>query len=146
MHQKVKGSAHCVQIIDPQDIGQPEEEPVVLPLESCDSSTDSDSSGNESLTPAPIRRRHQRPKRRTRRNNYWVEKRRRWAERKAEINAQIREQSKNGGRRDYIVMEYLQNGSIATLITKLANCKPPDENFRKIPNRVLWGFWLCCKC
>ncbi|KAJ8119525.1 hypothetical protein ONZ43_g3539 [Nemania bipapillata] len=34
MMRKVKGSAHCVQVLDPQDIGQAEEEPVTLPLRS----------------------------------------------------------------------------------------------------------------
>ncbi|TRX95559.1 hypothetical protein FHL15_003517 [Xylaria flabelliformis] len=88
MMKKVKGSAHCVQVFEPQDIGLPEEEPTILPLQEIDSSTDGDSSGNESLSRA-------------------------------------------------------ENGNLADLLTKLNEHEREDGFTYRIPNRVLWGFWLC---
>ncbi|KAI1272840.1 kinase-like domain-containing protein [Xylaria sp. FL0933] len=141
MMRKVKGSAHCVQIIEPQDIGKPEEEPVTLPLAEWDSSTESDSSGNESLTRNQVQRRHRIPKRKSRGNQYWRDRKRRREERDKEIEDEIANQV--GERKDYIIMEYLRNGSLASLIIKLNERKKQDPNIAKVPNRVLWGFWLC---
>ncbi|KAI3330045.1 hypothetical protein F4824DRAFT_516098 [Ustulina deusta] len=138
MMKKVKGSAHCVQIIDPEDVGMSEEEPVVLPLADCDSSTEGDSSGNDSSTRVEVRRRHRIPKRMSRNDRYWRRKRERRRIRNAEVEEKIEIQEQIGQRRDYIIMEYLQNGSLAGLIVKLNELKAD-----KIPNRVLWGFWLC---
>ncbi len=39
--------------------------------------------------------------------------------------------------KDYIVLEYLQNGDLKNMITKIFN----DRGL--IPDRVLWSFWLC---
>ncbi len=117
-----------------------EEEPVVLPLADCDSSTEGDSSGNDSSTRVEVRRRHRIPKRMSRNDRYWRRKRERRRIRNAEVEEKIEIQEQIGQRRDYIIMEYLQNGSLAGLIVKLNELKAD-----KIPNRVLWGFWLCRK-
>ncbi|GAP88215.1 putative serine threonine protein kinase protein [Rosellinia necatrix] len=143
MLRKVQGSAHCVQIIDPQDIGQPEEEPGLVPLDTCDSSTDHESSGNESLNRAEVRKRHRVRKRSLRTRLQAERKRRRWIERQNEIDAEILQRKARGFRSDYIVMEYLQHGSLATLMGKLSDREPRDKKHLRIPNRVLWGFWLC---
>ncbi|KAI1741699.1 kinase-like domain-containing protein [Xylaria scruposa] len=143
MMKKVKGSAHCVQIIEPQDIGLPEEEPILLPLPNIDSSTDGDSSGNESLSRAEVLGRHRIRKRRERGARHWQRKDRRRRIRMKEVEEEIRRQEERGVRKDYIIMEYLQNGSLANLLVKL-NVHERDHGFPyRIPNRVLWGFWLC---
>ncbi|KAI1758237.1 hypothetical protein F4782DRAFT_544575 [Xylaria castorea] len=143
MMKKVKGSAHCVQIIEPQDIGKPEEEPVILPLHELDSSTDGDSSGNESLSRAEVLGRHQIPKRRERSARYWQRKNKRRIARAKQIEVVIERQEESGIRKDYIIMEYLQHGSLANLIVKLNEHEREDGFPYRIPNRVLWGFWLC---
>ncbi|KAI1122628.1 hypothetical protein F5Y10DRAFT_286997 [Nemania abortiva] len=140
---KVKGSAHCVQIIDPEDIGMPPEEEVTLRLKDYDSSIDGDSSGNESLDIKEVRRRHRVPKRKDLTDADKLAKRQKKEQREEEIEREIRNQRKKKTRRDYIVMEYLQHGSLGSLITKLHSCKPDDDRLRRIPNQVLWGFWLC---
>ncbi|KAI0429359.1 kinase-like domain-containing protein, partial [Xylaria sp. FL1042] len=142
MMRKVKGSAHCVQIIDPQDVGKTEE-PAPLQLLEFDSSTDDDSSGNESSTRAQVQRRHRIPKRKSRSDQYWRRKKRRKNERVEELDEEITKQEKLGARRDYIIMEYLHNGSLGSLIVKLNEKKKLDPRFARVPNRVLWGFWLC---
>ncbi|KAI0483486.1 hypothetical protein F4859DRAFT_528879 [Xylaria cf. heliscus] len=143
MMRKVKGSAHCVQVIDPPDVGKPEEEPVVLPLADFDSSTDGDSSGNESLSRAEVSRKHVIPKRRRRNPRHWEIKRQRKIAREAEIEREMRRQGKRRMRRDYIIMEYLQHGNLASLIFKLNEHEREDGHVYEVPNRVLWGFWLC---
>ncbi|KAI0186640.1 kinase-like domain-containing protein [Xylaria flabelliformis] len=143
MMKKVKGSAHCVQIFEPQDIGMPEEEPVILPLQEIDSSTDGDSSGNESLSRAEVRGRHRIRKRRERGARYWQRKDRRRRLRGKQIDEEIQRQEERGVRKDYIIMEYLQNGNLADLLTKLNEHEREDGFSYRIPNRVLWGFWLC---
>ncbi|KAI1310679.1 hypothetical protein F5Y03DRAFT_345215 [Xylaria venustula] len=142
MMRKVKGSAHCVRIIEPQDIGNPKEEPVALQLIDWDSSTDGNSSGNDSSTRTEVLRRHRVPKRRSRGNQHWARKRTRRIMRAQEIDREIERQEERGVRRDYIIMEYLHNGSLASLLMKLNNEKE-DPRLTRIPNRVLWGFWLC---
>lgn len=42
---------------------------------------------------------------------------------------------------EFILLEYMQNGSLQSLIKKRATHDPKDRP----PNRVLWGFWLCCE-
>ncbi|KAI0966215.1 hypothetical protein F4678DRAFT_450478 [Xylaria arbuscula] len=143
MMRKVKGSAHCVQIIEPQDIRTREENPVPMQLIDRDSSTDGNSSGNDSSTRTEVQRRHRVPKRRSRSNQYWIRKKARKFQRAIEIQREIRRQEAIGERKDYIIMEYLHNGSLASLIMKLNDEKIQDPNLTRIPNRVLWGFWLC---
>lgn len=45
--------------------------------------------------------------------------------------------------RDYFIMEYLENGDLTNFLYKAVDMV--NENpARRIPNRVLWSFWLCC--
>ncbi|KAI0539118.1 hypothetical protein GGR58DRAFT_525336 [Xylaria digitata] len=146
MMKKVKGSAHCVQMMESQDIGKAEEEPGIWPLPYEDSSTDEgDSSGNESSTAIQVGRRHRVPKRVSRSRRYWERKRVRRRIRDQEIEQQIDQQENNGRTgKDYIIMEYLQHGSLANMIIKQNEWSEAQGEQRvEIPNRVLWGFWLC---
>ena len=42
---------------------------------------------------------------------------------------------------DFVIFEYLENGDLSSLINRLGR----SRKNHKIPNRVLWSFWLCCK-
>ncbi|KAI0408318.1 hypothetical protein F4802DRAFT_594258 [Xylaria palmicola] len=142
MMRKVKGSAHCVQIFDPVDIGKPEND-YALSLPPEDSSADDDSSGNESLTREQVTKRHRVRKRKSRSHAHWESKRRRKIDREASIERAFEEYLRKGQLKDYILMEYLPNGSLAGLIGRLNKNKRRDEDDLRIPNRVLWSFWLC---
>ncbi|KAI1118303.1 kinase-like domain-containing protein [Nemania sp. NC0429] len=143
MMKKVKGSAHCVQMIDIRDPGQPGKRPRTRPLPYEDSSTDGDSSGNESLSRAEVLRTHRVPKRKRRPQQYWARKHRRRRERDAEILEEIQSDvHRRSSIKDYIAMEYMKLGNLASLITKLNSHAAPEE-LSQIPNRVLWAFWLC---
>ncbi|KAJ8132334.1 hypothetical protein O1611_g1294 [Lasiodiplodia mahajangana] len=147
MMRKVKDSAHCVQIIDPPVIGMDADKRVTLPLQREDSSVDGDSSGNESLTSRVIRRRYNKPKRPSRRTRQQARqqaaKERRKKIRVEQIEKEIRKQEKAGTRKDYIAMEYMQYGTLGSLIAKRNDCPAKEEKYSRIPNRVLWEFWLC---
>ncbi|TGJ79565.1 hypothetical protein E0Z10_g9213 [Xylaria hypoxylon] len=138
--KKVKGSAHCVQMFEPEDIGKHEEREVRL-LHGNDSSTDDDSSGNESSNAVEVRRRHRIPKRRTRSQQHWIRKKEKRRIRKRQIDVEWQLQERK--RKNYIILEYLQHGSLATLIFKHVAIWKEYGELVMVPNRVLWGFWLC---
>ncbi|KAI1827049.1 hypothetical protein F4861DRAFT_551861 [Xylaria intraflava] len=143
MMRKVGDSAHCVQAIKPRDVGKTEERARLPPLHSDDSSVDTDSSGNDSLDSIEIRRRYRIQKRERRPKRYYDLKLQRYIKRQNDLLEQENSRPENDEPKDYILMEYLQHGNLATLIRKLQNAKPEDEHLVQIPNRVLWGFWLC---
>lgn len=54
----------------------------------------------------------------------------------------------NNKRRDFIVLEFMENGDLASLIHKLVRETQAAGNTivaGRVPNRVLWAFWLCRK-
>ncbi|KAI1499101.1 hypothetical protein F5X99DRAFT_391237 [Biscogniauxia marginata] len=160
--RKVKKAAHCVQIIEPEEIGKPPLREFVKKLPHDDSSEDYSSSGSDSVNnKKKKRKRPKKPSRKTqsayRKKNksatgggkligtdrLWDERRKRREERDKEIAKKIAVEKKKGPRRDYLVMEYLENGDLATLIYKLQADKAKEKTGGRIPNRVLWSFWLC---
>ncbi|KAJ2987948.1 hypothetical protein NUW58_g4229 [Xylaria curta] len=147
MMRKVKGSAHCVQIIDASEIGKREEPSKLTPPTSYDSSEDDDSSGDESLSRFEVEKRHQTPKVKERDDTYFTKLNLREQERREKIERERGGERKNGKRRrkrrDYIIMEYLQNGTLGDLLVKLNLYHQDHNEDHNIPNRVLWGFWLC---
>ncbi|KAI1369952.1 hypothetical protein F5Y08DRAFT_347477 [Xylaria arbuscula] len=145
MMRKVKGSAHCIQAIDPHSIGIAGNESRILDLDPYDSSVDEESSGNDSLNERQVRSRYRVKKRSTRTARYWKLKIKRKEKRTKEIKKKNEKKGKsksNAASRDYIIMEYMHNGSLSDLINKLAQ-GAEDEPPNRVPNRVLWGFWLC---
>ncbi|KAI0514975.1 hypothetical protein F5B22DRAFT_211034 [Xylaria bambusicola] len=143
MLRKVKGSAHCIQAIDPQDIGKLPHRPYFMRYEDYDSSADEESSGNDSSNFREVRRRHRILKRKSRNALYWRRKKKRKQAREREIEKMLAEEYISGERKEYIIMEYMHNGSLANLIDNLIEAKPNDIKLARVPNRVLWGFWLC---
>ncbi|KAL7625013.1 hypothetical protein AAE478_004227 [Parahypoxylon ruwenzoriense] len=136
--------------VDRQDILLRPAPEFPLELSGDDSSVDGNSSGDESTGPIRVGelRRALFFKRRNRTENQQRTKYRRklrrifqiFEEREAAMH-QIR------NRRDYIILEYLENGDIAHLIYKLVESEGQigvGQRFDKpVPNRVLWAFWLC---
>lgn len=43
---------------------------------------------------------------------------------------------------EWLLLEYMENGSIANLIAKRREQEPGGP---PPPNRILWAFWLCSK-
>ncbi|OTA94629.1 hypothetical protein M434DRAFT_10577 [Hypoxylon sp. CO27-5] len=144
--RKVERSAHCIQMIDPKGTGQNARE-ILIPLPSDDSSIDEDSSGNESGTRAKFRqgRDNKRKRRRNRRRSEMSRKiaRTRYIRREDEIRNYNQAYDADGNlpQNDFIIFEYLENGDLADFIARLAEHR--HSPISRIPNRVLWAFWLC---
>lgn len=45
-------------------------------------------------------------------------------------------------RHDYVILEFVENGDLAHLIQRIEKAK--GDKTKRVPNRVLWSFWLCC--
>jgi len=120
-----------------QILNRPENKPRTIPLPdfSIDSSSDDDSSGNDDLPFAQIQARHQ-VVRRERNRRYFVEKRKKWRRAQTERRRQSLRNRNKG--RDIIIMEYVKNGTLESLIHKLVEHK--HSIYTRIPNRILWGF------
>lgn len=52
----------------------------------------------------------------------------------------MNEDNTDDNQKDYIVLEFARNGDLKDLIAKL------HEAGGRIPRRVLWSWWICCKC
>ncbi|KAI8635549.1 hypothetical protein F5Y19DRAFT_469425 [Xylariaceae sp. FL1651] len=149
MMKKIEKSAHCVQLINAREVGKNHGHRATWDLSSDDSSApddssaDDESSGDASLDELQVGKRHRVVRRESRSQQHWDEKKRKQKAKNEEIRSRLRRQGsgEHEGRKDYIIMEYLQNGDLATLIHKLVEAK--DREDTKIPNRVLWEFWLC---
>ncbi|KAG4222264.1 hypothetical protein PC116_g29261 [Phytophthora cactorum] len=46
-------------------------------------------------------------------------------------------------RHDFIILEYLSNGDLGSLIQRIEKANMPKRQ-KRVPNRVLWSFWFCC--
>ncbi|RYO84132.1 hypothetical protein DL766_001852 [Monosporascus sp. MC13-8B] len=139
--KKLAKSAHCVQVINRWDVGKkaPKDE-LIVPLPGDDSSVDGDSSGDESID-------YTRPRARTERKSLTRaqidERTARWEARQEEILDKYYHPQfarRDRARRDFTILEYVENGDLANLIYKLTEDK---ETNGRVPNRVLWAFWLC---
>ncbi|KAI0131026.1 kinase-like domain-containing protein [Daldinia grandis] len=45
-------------------------------------------------------------------------------------------------RHDYLILEFVENGDLTHLIQRIESSKL-DNKVKRVPNRVLWSFWLC---
>ncbi|KAI1088520.1 kinase-like protein [Rostrohypoxylon terebratum] len=125
-------AAHCIQLINPEDVGLSPQKRYNDIMNDVDSSSDEESSGDESLdeSAAP-------PPRKPRKNLTPAElnlKKERRERRRKSRNAMTIDNT----RLDYMLLEYVEGGNLLTLINKL--CLNEDDD---IPNRVLWQLWLC---
>ncbi len=138
----MRRSAHIVQLIDRKDIDKDRPDPLLYDWSEDDSSEQEDSSGDESQDEGRQIRRSRLP-----RANYTKAR----AQRKytRHVNRVIKlgdrynspeEMARRGARKDFIVLEYMENGDLSNLIYKLVEDKATGG---RIPNRVLWAFWLC---
>ncbi|XXG99954.1 hypothetical protein Hte_006295 [Hypoxylon texense] len=146
MTRKVRRSAHCIQLIEPREIGRQAPEGIIRPLPDDDSSIDGDSSGDESASsqrlaelsgpPDPLSAYKQETRNRERRM------RREDRQRQIDEHNNMTGKGRGGERRsDIIILEYMENGSLQGLIEKLSLERRRGRG--RIPNRVLWSFWLC---
>ncbi|KAK9772779.1 putative serine threonine protein kinase protein [Seiridium cardinale] len=134
--RRMRRSAHCVQLIEPQNVGLPRREPWLEKDPLDDSSAEEESDYDDDGASRP-RRRPQARKRGDRSQAYWANKDRIHVERYQRVKRQILDRGR-GARKDYILLEFMENGSLAGLINKLA--EDPES---PIPDRILWAFWLC---
>lgn len=144
MLRKVRHSQHVIQERNPRTIGKERLECARLRPSSDDSSSPADSSGDESapsdVEPEP------KPKRKRLDRNDIRNRKRRIRNRIGAYDRDV-EQKHNAANndpdpsnnRDYLLLEYMENGDLQQLIWRL------NEQKQTCPNRVLWSFWVCCK-
>ncbi|KAI6086920.1 hypothetical protein F4821DRAFT_259426 [Hypoxylon rubiginosum] len=131
--QKVRKSAHCIQLITPQ-------ERFISQLSNDDSSVDGESSGDEIAPNDRVDNANRKKEPPTARE---IRARRRArGERRKEIDDMMKNMPP---RRDLLVLEYMPNGDLFALIQRLAKHRREHGALLGgiIPNRVLWSFWLC---
>ncbi|KAI1325851.1 kinase-like domain-containing protein [Xylariaceae sp. FL0255] len=156
MMRRLKRAAHTVQHIPREDVGLPPNRPFPTdwPKVMNDTSSESDESGDESYDDAPTPRaaRHAKQNRRqqiaadperftTRKDRYEQRvTRARWelANRRRAIEQGSQDPRWQIDRKDFLLLEWVENGDLYNLISRLN-----ERNVTQIPNRVLWGFWLC---
>ncbi|RYP17403.1 hypothetical protein DL765_004533 [Monosporascus sp. GIB2] len=138
--RKLSRAAHIVQEAPPDPIGKPARKNIPLQWREDDSSDEYDSSGDED-TPEyrPANRR-----RRKARSDFTPQelaaKVRRWFGPPPTVNndnGPLVVGEASDGEKDFIVLEYLENGDLRNLVAKVRNMGA------EFPNRVLWSFWLC---
>lgn len=139
--QWARRSAHCIQSIDAAKLKIPYRPNYTNQLPSDDSSADDSGSGSDTGV-VPRRAGRKRGWRAAQDAQYWDAKRQRKAIREAELDTIITAQGRH--QKAYMFLEFLENGSLAALIRKLNAYEDEGEEIR-IPNRVLWSFWLCSK-
>ncbi|KAI1807465.1 kinase-like domain-containing protein [Daldinia bambusicola] len=134
--KKLTGAVHAVQLVDPEEVGVPRLARYHPMPTGDDSSSSEDSSGDESIDhptrPQRRRRGYESPTDRHHRVRAHERRRARWTERNAAM----------GPRKDFILLEYIEGGDLRMLIDKIGSGAPSGQVTR-IPNRVLWSFWLC---
>ncbi|KAI0126081.1 hypothetical protein BJ170DRAFT_725884 [Xylariales sp. AK1849] len=134
--KRVQGSAHCIQTIEPWQVKGPPKEKFIRGLPDLLPSDDSSVDGSEN---------EKKPRSRPKRRSTWTaaykeHKRQKRARRDREIREEIDEAGDRPPPKDYILLEYLENGSLASLLYKLRSAEKGEG---AIPQRVLWSFWLC---
>lgn len=73
---------------------------------------------------------------------YRKKRTRAWIKRSDEWDEWGHEYLRGADRDHYILLEYMENGSLAGLMKRRLERNDQDN---PPPNRVLWAFWLCCK-
>ncbi|KAI1753578.1 kinase-like domain-containing protein [Xylaria castorea] len=159
--RKLDKAAHCVQMIPRDAVGLPLQRPFAwdYPDEDDSSDPEEESSGEESRDdgPGPDVPRTRRPMNRAERTAA-TRKRIRHERRMAGAYTNIRNRQTDitrrrrrgipppdeeddpeleENRKDFILLEFCENGDLEHLIYRLG------EVDAIIPNRILWGFWLC---
>ncbi|KAL7619601.1 hypothetical protein AAE478_010142 [Parahypoxylon ruwenzoriense] len=140
--RKVFRAAHCIQMIRPRSVGRPELEDYTSMPPKDDSSSESESSGEESIDEqpaAPVPRAYRSAAQIKERQDRYNARIRRWNEWKD------RPKDNAPSRKDYLLLEYAEGGSLENLIEKLIDWASPGgpAAFATIPNTVLWQIWLC---
>ncbi|KAI0459955.1 kinase-like domain-containing protein [Xylaria acuta] len=159
--RKVDRAAHCIQIVPRAKIGLLPQRPFAWEYPDEDDSSDpGESSGEESRDDAPgpeAQRGPRRPRNPAERNALMLKIQRattRWdaqydrielrelaiAERQAQGVSPPREEDDpllEERRADFLILEFCENGDLENLLYRI------NEANTVVPNRVLWGFWLC---
>ncbi|KAI1451514.1 kinase-like protein [Annulohypoxylon moriforme] len=138
----MEGAAHSIQLIHPPSVGLPEHTRY-RPLPDDVDSSDNESSGDESVDEGYVR-----PPRKPR--NELTEEdlnRKRFRRNMNEIDWRFRDMTvstiRQGDRKDYMILEYLEGGTLEHLIGKLQERRKEEGSQIRIPGKVLWALWLC---
>ncbi|CAJ2510935.1 Uu.00g065600.m01.CDS01 [Anthostomella pinea] len=126
---KHKRASHIAQAIEPEAVGKaPRRRLRKIPCHDDSSDEDSNSSGDEDVPP--------RPPKTPRIAMYAAELARRGANRFLPPDQRRGYQQVPADQLDYLLLEYVENGDLREVIGKV------NQSGGRIPNRVLWNFWL----
>jgi hypothetical protein len=132
--QKLFRAAHIVQVVPPEDIGKDaKRKSRPNPAQDDSSDEDDDSSGDEDVSP-PAKKKSKS----TMTDEELLERASKW-DLPAEQRKGFQREAPNAKDKDYLILEFVENGDLSNLIGKVV------EERRRIPNRILWRFWLCCE-
>ncbi|KAI1503527.1 kinase-like protein [Biscogniauxia marginata] len=161
--RQLSRAAHCIQLIDPERIGLPPKEPFRFgQTPYMDTSDEGESSGEESRGEEPIPRPKTRRQKMQEDPGLMIQRQERleireqlMEDQREDRNERLNERylfnttgrgspaSRNDNDmwqldyRDYLLLEFVENGDLANLIWRIG------EQKERVPNRVLWSFWLC---
>ncbi|KAI2643152.1 kinase-like domain-containing protein [Xylaria nigripes] len=161
MTRKMYRAAHAIQLIDRRRVGLPPQRRWRFDMPPDDDTSEEESSGDESRADEPDARRRDKRTRRERimELNSRMIKMRNYVNRRAaqEVLRNRRRALKAAERRrprkrpvppqppdthdiyrrDFMLIEFCEYGDLENLLFRL------NEQNKNVPNRVLWGFWLC---
>ncbi|KAI0165172.1 kinase-like protein [Hypoxylon sp. FL1284] len=142
MTRRMRRAAHCVQSLEPEELDRLPVTSVAERPAADDSSEEDQSSGDESVD---FPNRLPRLPRNQVTPGQQAEKNARWRERLAEWNRNEERNSRMSDRPrfDYLFLQYLPGGDLENLIARFQRATLADQPALAIPNRVLWGLWLC---
>ncbi|KAI0512531.1 kinase-like domain-containing protein [Xylaria bambusicola] len=147
--------AHFIQVIPRDRINFPPLEPHVIPTRRWEDTSESESdSGDESYGDEPTQKvkinatKTRRQKRAAmnpfvlaRRHKEWVKRNSRLEDleydRETYRDDPYADPALQVNRKDFLLLEFVENGDLETLLARV------NQQGTIIPNRVLWGFWLC---
>jgi hypothetical protein len=144
MLQKVRRSQHIVRMYNPEDLGLTVSPGPRLEFDEVDDSDppllDSGDDSPSDEEPMPKRRRQDYTKTQLKRKKKQIEAA--YWKRTDRLSIAGRTPIHDAtvapmGRRDFILLEYMPNGNLESLIARL------NEADEVCPNRVLWSFWVC---
>ncbi|KAI0964784.1 kinase-like domain-containing protein [Xylaria arbuscula] len=154
MTERFDRAAHVVQVVPRSRVGLPPQRPSPYPIQrSDDSSSSENGSGDESYDDQPsdkVAKNASRTRAQQENDNRaeFRNKRRRFrarvrrvkrlqAERSAGLAQPNPDPMWQADRKEHLLLEFAENGDLEKLIIRL------NQDNEDVPNRVLWGFWLC---
>ncbi|KAI1290490.1 kinase-like domain-containing protein [Xylaria venustula] len=154
MTERFDRAAHVVQVLPRSRVGLPPQRPSPYPIQSPDDSSSSENdSGDDSYDDRPsvkVTRNASKTRAQQERDNPGAFRDKKRKHRARVAKARRLQIARSTGieqpnpdprwqadRKEFLLLEFVENGDLEKLIIRL------NQDNEEVPNRVLWGFWLC---